>query len=541
MKASNSALIYCRVSTAGQEDRTSLADQERDCRTWAAKHGYVVEHVYRETFTGAELERPALDTLRNRVRAGGIAAVVVYCIDRLSRGQGFTPVLMTEFLHRGCELRFVTDPPEDTDEGKLFVSIREYLAAAERRKIVQRTTRGKRALAQQGILCAGSVPLYSYRKDLERRARQVYEPEAAVVRDIFRLAAAGEGLHAIARHLNAAGVPTRAAGKFTYQGERPRQHRPPSGRWSHKSVSDTIRNPSYKGETAAYLGVEFGTDVTPAIVDEATWERAQARGAPYAPLADARRRNAERPHLLRALVYCATCNRRMRPDYMPCRGRNGKVYPGHWYYRCPSRHMSCGPCGARSAREDGLDAFVWRYVEEALGDPQAIVAEIRQRWAEGPDRHDAEDLEEAERKLRDLSAQEAKLVRLYARLGEGGPSLDAVERELRDLGKQRETWSETAERAKARLAQDKRELAEIAALGFEGRRRACEKLGVAVTAGSEEWDLSFHIPCLGERGGVTYVRGEARRSIFTFAPGVAGPSSPPLCSPVSRVSPASAG
>src|SRR4051812_49023929 len=57
------AAIYVRVSTEGQEDGSSLTTQEQRCRAYAVEHGWSVDdaHVYRETYSGAELwERPRL-------------------------------------------------------------------------------------------------------------------------------------------------------------------------------------------------------------------------------------------------------------------------------------------------------------------------------------------------------------------------------------------------------------------------------------------------------------------------------------------------
>jgi site-specific DNA recombinase len=516
----DSALVYCRVSSGAQEqDGTSLDTQEQRCRAYAAEHGLEVTAVYRETYTGAELGRPKLDALRARVRAGGIAAVIVYALDRLSRGQGFAPVLMDEFMRRGCVLLFVTDPPEDTDEGKLFITITEYVAVKERRKIAERTARGRKAKAEAGLLCGGSFALFGYQKDPEARQRVVYEPEAAVVRDIFTSAADGDSLHAIARRLNARGVPTRVAGKkpFKYR-DGNRQRSQPSGKWDHKAVASILRNPSYKGEMPAYLGVAMPAGTRPALVSPELWAQAQRTFAKAAAIAAAdRTKNEARPHLLRGMVFCGTCGHRLHIN--PVENR--------FYYRCGSRQMSCGPCGARAVPEAKLDEWVWDLAETALSVPEAIVAEIRDRWAEGPDRRDAEDLEAAKVALADLDREEAQLIKLYARLGEGGPSLDAVERELLNLREKREVWQETAERARARLAQDERELAgldnlasyiegveaEIAGYGFEGRRRACEKLGVVVTADDEDWRCEFNIPGLGEHGNVICARGQARRPI----------------------------
>src|SRR5215211_6288148 len=45
--------IYCRVSSPGQEDNSSLDTQEAACRAHAAEQGWTVVGVYREVHTGA--------------------------------------------------------------------------------------------------------------------------------------------------------------------------------------------------------------------------------------------------------------------------------------------------------------------------------------------------------------------------------------------------------------------------------------------------------------------------------------------------------
>jgi len=41
-------IIYCRVSSTGQEDNHSLESQEAACRFYAATHGLTVASVARE-------------------------------------------------------------------------------------------------------------------------------------------------------------------------------------------------------------------------------------------------------------------------------------------------------------------------------------------------------------------------------------------------------------------------------------------------------------------------------------------------------------
>jgi site-specific DNA recombinase len=52
------AVIYCRVSTDAQErEGTSLATQERACRTYAVEYGYQVMETICDTASGYSLDR----------------------------------------------------------------------------------------------------------------------------------------------------------------------------------------------------------------------------------------------------------------------------------------------------------------------------------------------------------------------------------------------------------------------------------------------------------------------------------------------------
>src|SRR5436190_15226293 len=128
------AAIYVRVSTASQEEGTSLESQEAACRAYAAEHGYDIDEarVYVEVHTGAELwERPRLTRLREAVREGVVDVVVAYALDRLSRDQRHVTLILAEAENAGVSIEFVTERLEDTAEGRLLLSIKGYLAEAE--------------------------------------------------------------------------------------------------------------------------------------------------------------------------------------------------------------------------------------------------------------------------------------------------------------------------------------------------------------------------------------------------------------------------
>ncbi len=82
------AITYARVSTDAQErDGTSLDTQERACREFARTHGWHVVEAVRDAASGFSLDRPGIERVRQRLRAGVVDVVIAYAVDRLSRNQ----------------------------------------------------------------------------------------------------------------------------------------------------------------------------------------------------------------------------------------------------------------------------------------------------------------------------------------------------------------------------------------------------------------------------------------------------------------------
>src|SRR4051812_11558372 len=94
------AALYCRVSTDDQErDGTSLVTQEERCRAYATEPGSQVGPalVWRESYSGFKLhERGKLSELRAAIKAHHVDVVVCFALDRLSRNQAHTAILMEE-------------------------------------------------------------------------------------------------------------------------------------------------------------------------------------------------------------------------------------------------------------------------------------------------------------------------------------------------------------------------------------------------------------------------------------------------------------
>ncbi len=108
-------ILYARVSTEEQaRSGYSLAQQIEALREYAAREGYeVLEEVQDPGQSGASLERPGMDRLRDRVTAGGVSAVLAQDRIRFAREPAYLYLLGEEFALHGCALKSLNDRGDD--------------------------------------------------------------------------------------------------------------------------------------------------------------------------------------------------------------------------------------------------------------------------------------------------------------------------------------------------------------------------------------------------------------------------------------------
>jgi site-specific DNA recombinase len=168
-------------------------------------------------YSGATLERPGLERVRDLAAEGQIQTVLVYSPDRLSRKYAYQILLIEELARHGVETRFLNAPQSATAEDQLLVQFQGMIAEYERAQILERSRRGKRHRARAGEISVLSGAPYGYRyirkRDEAPASYTVIEAEARVVRDVYaRYTVAGASIGAITRGLNDQGVATRKPG-----------------------------------------------------------------------------------------------------------------------------------------------------------------------------------------------------------------------------------------------------------------------------------------------------------------------------------------
>src|SRR5215216_3842817 len=183
------AILYARVSTDEQaRSGYSLAQQLEALREHAAREGYeVIEEVQDPGQSGASLERPGMDRVRDLVAAGGVSVVLAQDRDRFTREPAYHYLLRREFEEHGAKIRALNDRGDESPEGELTDGILDQLAKYERAKTAERTRRGKLRKAKQGKLIRNSRAHYGFEYDETGEDYVVYEQEMSVVRRIIRL------------------------------------------------------------------------------------------------------------------------------------------------------------------------------------------------------------------------------------------------------------------------------------------------------------------------------------------------------------------
>lgn len=517
-RAQGAAIVYCRVSTKNQEeDGTSLDSQEAACVAHATALGYTIGRITREVYSGAELwDRPLLSRDRNDLKSGQFAALVCYSTDRLSRDPIHLAIIADECERANVALHFVSETFDDSDESALIRYVKGYSSKKEREKIRERSLRGKHTRALMGKVHNAGRELYGYRRDKARGVRLVCDEEARIVRRIFDMVAIDHlSIREVARRLNEQAVPCPSAGKVEYDRDIT---------WCKNTIARIVHDTAYKGEAIAwrYKGekksrifrpeeewIKLPDGAVPAIVSADVWQAAQealaTRKAAHAT------RNASRPYLLRGMVYCGVCQRRMY-------GSIESSAQGLRVYRCSSRDTATGACGGARVPADAVEQWAWDEVSSILRNPERIAQEVRRRQEEGPDATLTSDREAAQKRLTAITRKQKEYMRRYSDDTSGAFPWELVEREVKRLEAEQAQWSATLAELDARLAQQELASEQLIALhdycarvsynldafGFAEKRLALEALDVRVSGNARSWNISGSIP-IDDMPGVTSI------------------------------------
>lgn len=415
------AAIYARVSTDDQADKGySLPSQLDGCRQYIEQLGYSIVAEFKEDNSGAipVADRTQGKRLAEMVKFREVDAVVVHQVDRLSRDIVDLLATVRNWLRAGVEV-YALDVGKIESELDIVLVIKGWQGSDERKKIRERSMRGKRAKARTGRVVGTRAP-YGYDHIRDENGKVVnfkpLEEETKIVQLIYqwyvygdesgqRLSAGG-----VAKRLSEMRIPTPGETNSGYHRSRG------SGMWHAYTVLSVIERETYAGIWR--FGVRIGPTrnerpkeewievEVPPLVDRETWEAAQELRGQNKIFS---RRNKQHDYLLSGLIRCV-CGRAM----------SGEYFSNHQYYSCTWRnnhhsHLEERTCWARSVRADAIEEDVWDSIIDLFSNLEKLEKQLRIAQQE--------ELNALDPKLEELNAVEAMMVQTEADAVEIGQAL----------------------------------------------------------------------------------------------------------------------
>jgi site-specific DNA recombinase len=428
MNGQKRAILYARVSTKQQEEHGyRLTKQFDDMRDYAARNNFNVISEFQEAYTGTVpfRNRPYGSKVYEAIEAGKVDAVIVHELDRAARGDT-SYQMPVDFLVFWRDLQEADVELHSCDEGLvkdgIVTMVEAWQSNEDNRKRRKRSMQGRREKINKGYFPGNGPRCYGYRIVGTRKDThlEIYEKEAEIVRLIFVWYIGGIGVTEICKRLTKMGV-------LSYGDKHDKGKKHEKGEWSPGQIYSILKRETYRGVWYAYRykmvkvrgqnrkkrvqrsKSEWVPIDVPAIIDNETWEKAQAqlkRGRQMA-----KRNNNVHEYLL---ARRATCKCGYHIQGKPCHAR-GKVY---LYYRCNGKYnnrMTAGKCDLSLFPVTKVDTVVWAWLESLLTNPEKMLKgwHNSQEVAEKENAPLLHELEQVKRLLVENEDQAVKLLDSY--------------------------------------------------------------------------------------------------------------------------------
>src|ERR1700724_3258098 len=311
--------IYTRKSSEEglEQEFNSLQAQREACEAFinSQRHeGWVcLRAAYDDGgFSGATMDRPALQQLLGDLTAGRVDTIVVYKIDRLTRSLADFAKIVEILDTRGASFVSVTQQFNTTTSmGRLTLNVLLSFAQFEREVIGERI-RDKIAASKRKGMWMGGVPPLGYQA--QDRKLVIVDSEAEIVRFIFRRYAELGSVRLLKDELEARNIQSklRTSGAGRISGGKP---------FARGALYLMLQNRIYRGEIVHNQQCHLGEHKP--IIDQPLWDAVQTQLAGNAAQREGGK--TRQPSLLAGLLFDRDGNR-MTPSHAIKKGTRYRYY-----------------------------------------------------------------------------------------------------------------------------------------------------------------------------------------------------------------------
>ncbi|MFB5764048.1 recombinase family protein [Paenibacillus medicaginis] len=223
--------LYLRISRSKGENEDTLRNHRELMEEFCREHEYTFE-VYEEIVSGGKHQLEARPQLQKLLRnLGRYQAIFAVSLDRLSRNGLISQIIKKECIEHDVKIITPTQVFDlaGSEASRTLYDISSLYASMEYEMIGRRTKINKMQRVRRGEHVSGRAA-YGYWRNPDTRKLEVYEPEAGMVRYIFKLYLRGMSCRKIADRLNGDGLKTQQLHDF-----------------QPTNIQQILSNPVYKG------------------------------------------------------------------------------------------------------------------------------------------------------------------------------------------------------------------------------------------------------------------------------------------------------
>lgn len=436
------AILYARVSSKLQEKERTIESQVEELKKQISEAGDVLVKEYIDDgYSGALLNRPAMDALRGDLKTDLFEAVYFLNTDRIARDVAYQTIIIAEILRWKKQLIINGKDYVHNPENKFELTVLGAVSELERAKIIERSVRGKLHRLRQGFLLGNGYNVYGYtyvpRDGDKPAAYLVNDTQAKIIRIIFKwFVDEGASWSTIIRSLEKMGARTKT-GQTT---------------WNPLKIRSILQCHSYSGikyfnkcfhkktQISPLRMAKYGTKVykdrsewigvkIPAIVSQKMFDAAQAR----IEANKIKYTNPREMQLLSNFVRCGLCGMKCSPYQRfvrKYREENGKsVRTERLFhkvaYRCVRRiqqrlHANDSDflrCTSPEVSSKVLEPQVWSLIEKNMLDPIKIKKHLEHSKVRSKFDYEMMDqkLKDLAMKLKRLAEEKRDILNGYAR------------------------------------------------------------------------------------------------------------------------------
>lgn len=223
------AVAYARYSSDGQRDE-SIDAQVRAIKSFAEREGYALIHVYADRgISGTSDNREEFQRMIEDAKNGDFQVVIVHKLDRFARNRSDSAIYRNVLEKYGVRLVSVLENFDDSPESIILQSVIEGYNEYYSKNLAREVMKGLKENALASKFNGGLPPL-GYDINKETLKYKINNFEAEAVKLIFKMYLQGEGYTSIINELNRRGFKTKKGNSF-----------------GKNSLYDILRNERYTG------------------------------------------------------------------------------------------------------------------------------------------------------------------------------------------------------------------------------------------------------------------------------------------------------